>query len=414
MKTHLVKLVVSIIYVGTLLGCGNNYAPSPQMNTQLSQKGLNLNAICNSIEGGVSSDSGCNHEITQEHINLAIEFRDTCNKIEGMFNSEQMSCLAYTGYSLKSTPTKYTLNGFKKNLSNSLDLYKDFEKEKEKNLIWAEKAKKFNSIEDLCNSFSEKPYYNEKTRTCKFNNNIIPNEYIFMEKLVRDKDNQILKKILEAKKIKEDAWKEEAKLFNGSIKELCESITTKNNTYNENSLECTIVEPISKEKYDTMKPIVIERLQKLIIEKKELEKRELERKIKQKEEDELNKKEEEKKKEELRTIELKEAFKEKWRNRVNKAKQVEQGKSYICETNAYGNTTNSIFSLVSAPLSVGENSIEFNGIILYLRDDYTSYYLAEGYNYSNNKIIRGKLFKGKGLKDSPYNLEISGVGFFCE
>lgn len=114
MKTHLVKLVVSIIYVGTLLGCGNNYAPSPQMNTQLSQKGLNLNAICNSIEGGVSSDSGCNHEITQEHINLAIEFRDTCNKIEGMFNSEQMSCLAYTGYSLKSTPQNILLMDLKR------------------------------------------------------------------------------------------------------------------------------------------------------------------------------------------------------------------------------------------------------------------------------------------------------------
>lgn len=411
MKIHLVKLIISIIYVGTLLGCSNN-AISPQMNTQLSQRGLNLNAMCKSIDGGIPSDNGCNYEITQEHINLAIEFRDTCNKIEGMFKSEEISCLVYTGYSLKSTPTKYTLNGFKKNLNNSLDLYKDFEKEKEKNLIWAEKAKKFNSIEDLCNSFSEKPYYNEKTRTCKFNNNIIPNEYIFMEKLVRDKDNQILKKILEAKKIKEDNWKEEAKLFNGSIKELCESITNKNNTYNESSLECTIVEPISKEKYDTMKPIVIERLQKLSIEKKELEKRELERKIKQKEDDDLNKKEEVKRKEELKNAELMEAFKEKWRNRINKAKELEQGGTYICEANIYG--TNNIFSTVSGRLSVGSISIEFNGHILHIRDDYISYYLLEGYSSNNYQIIRGKLFKGKGLKDSSYNLEINGRGYFCE
>lgn len=393
MKIHLVKLIVSIIYVGLLLGCGN-YAFSPQMNEKLAQSGLIPKFMCNHLNGGIMYEDGCNKEIDEEYINNVIEFRNICRKADGLFDNKEMNCAIYTEYASIAKQATININSFNKGKDGLSNLNSFVERKNMKKLIWAEKAKKYNTIENLCNTFNGAKY-EEETRTCRFYNNDIPFEYIFIEELIREKDTQVLKRINENQRIKENQWIEEAKLFKGSLKELCESFTNSKNTFNEDTLKCFIDNPTLKQKYNIMQPLLVDQHNKIMSVVKEEEK-----KVKQKEEEKK-----------VASLEL---FNQKWKDRVNKAKQVEQGKSYTCETNVYGNTTNSIFSLVSAPLRVGDNSIEFNGIILYLRDDYTSYYLAEGYNYSNNKIIRGKLFKGKGLKDSPYNLEISGVGFFCE
>ena len=221
------------------------------------------------------------------------------------------------------------------------------------------------------------------------------NDKLNQEKTITEKNDKLFEEMQEQKirdkKIRESRWKEEAKLFNGTLQELCESITKRSNTYSSNGQKCMSDHPILNQKYNTMKPLLIDKHNKIINDRNEA-------KLKQKE----------------LQLKLEEAFKQKWEDRINKVKRVESGKSYICETDAYGNVTNSIFSPTKGELRIGESSIDFNGHILYSIDDYGTYFLLEGHNRSNYKTIRGKLFKEKGLNNSPYNLEINGNGYFCE
>lgn len=382
MKINFMKLIIIFFSIIILSGCGS-YPLDPQINNQLNQSGLTVTQLCNYIGESTTDYNQCRGEITKEYATIVIKFKNSCDEIRGQFNND-LSCniLVYDPLTDWERVAKYTLN-------SRQELYNYIEKQKyrksEKYLT--EKSQEYNTIQDLCNDFSNTSY-DAFSRTCRFHGKYKPAEYPLLEKIVREKDNKVVD---EENNIRYQEWVREAKEFKGSLDNLCEYITGKPYEFNEKTLECRTRTNIDEKKYASMKPLLIEQHNKITKEKDELKQKEKQEKI----------------------LAL-ESFNQKWENRVNKAKQLELGKSYICETNAYGNVKNSIFFNVLGKVKVGENSVDFNGHILYLRDDYISYYLLEGYSNNNYNIIRGKLFKGKGLNNSPYNLEINGMSYFCE
>lgn len=233
--------------------------------------------------------------------------------------------------------------------------------------------------------------YNANDRTCNsINNPQLYSAYLILEKVIRPKDQIVAKKEQEnSKKIK--LWTKEAKEWKGSLDELCEQITNSRNAFDKITLSCTYYGNEKIDKYEIMKPLLLEQHQRIV---QEREKNAAKR----------AKETEEKNAEKLKI----------WENRVGKSAHIKSGKSYICESYINVNPLYGIYIPRTINLDVGYRTIEIQNYMTFQYiDSFEDYELYKGYT-KDYKIYKLQVNKSKILQNKPYSFYLEGIGYYCE
>lgn len=379
----IVKLIIILTAIFIFSGCERYYSFDNYQNTAIIDSGISQEEICNIISQNktswISENNKCTTKITDNLVRNAILFSKLCsNKFrngEIQITSGKTTCKIYNSY---------------------IDFQDNFDEKFQKFDNWKsrllEESKDVQTIEEICPVFKNTTY-NSSSRSCEFpKNEIIPSAYMILEESIRKRDTIAYKKeVQKFKNIK--LWEEEAKNWKGSLDDLCENLTeySNKNSFDKNSLNCTTFNKQKIEKYDVMKPYLVEQ-HKRIMEKRE--------KIA------LEKAEEEKV--------LIAEHKQKWENRIGKSSKIKSGKSYICETNVSINPVYGIYIPRKINLDAGYSTIEIqNYMTFYYVDSFEDYELYKGYT-NDYKMYKLQINNNKILKTKPYSFYLEGIGYYCE
>ncbi|MCT7555444.1 hypothetical protein [Aliarcobacter butzleri] len=361
------KFITILIVVFIFSGCQLYYSFSNYQDVLL-KNNITEEQMCYMITKNetswISDKRKCNTEITNDIVKNLILFKQECNQINGVIKvfSEFTTCNIYN------------------------DLYIIYDEDylikfdEVSNIII--KSKQYKTIKEICPSFNN-AVYDKQSRSCKFNNGS-PFSYRLLEKLLREKDNQVYKKEQENIKNIELEWIEEAKNWKGSLDDLCENLTeySAKNSFDKTNLNCTTFDKRKIQKYEVMKPLLVEQHKKITTKRAEEEKIRIDQ------------------------------IKQKWQGRIGKSSSLKRGNSYLCETPA------TLFMMLFVPtriqIDVGYSNVNVDNIAsLYYIDSFKDYDLYEGYS-ADNKYYKLKIYKSALLKTTPYSIDFSGLQYYCE
>lgn len=363
-------------------GCQRYYSFDSYQKGRLLKDNISEKDMCNMVSKDKSSwiedKQKCSREITNYTMDSFITFNEKCKAIKGNIEivSENTVC-KFHNYFIPADKDSYT----------KLD----------KIIQWQNaailEAEKFKSIKELCQIFEDSTYDGE-SRSCKFKmDKEIPYEYLFLEKIIREKDNQVYKnEQVEKDNIKN--WENEAKNWKGSLDDLCENLTDSKSNFDEKTLGCKTYWKKEIKKYEIMKPLLIEQHKKITEQRNKV----------------FQQKENEEKEKEIQ-------IQKEWERRIGKSQEIIGAKNFILGDRSFmceSYKTYIFYFPKKIKLDLGFNTIQINGSMLFnYVDGYKDYFLYQGYD-KDYKIISLKVYRESLLKTTPYSLDIGGLGYYCE
>ena len=377
---YLTTFLLILIVVLILGGCQKYHTFDSVHKRSMSDNGVSEEMICKIISSDSNSwikeTNKCKSEKDFNFIlvNSAILFSILCSSEGGSIEIlEQKTICSVNNIRI------YFIDGFDKK-------FKEYKNYKLKLIDLNHDVK---TIKELCYIVDGK--YNTNDRTCgSINNPELQSVYLILEKVILPKDRIVVKKEEENSK-NIQLWTKEAKEWKGTLDELCEQITNLRNTFDKNTLSCTYYGNKKIDKYEIMKPLLLEQHQRIVQER-------------EKNTVKLAKEAEEKNAEKLRI----------WENRVGKSAHIKSGKSYICESYININPLYGIYIPKIINLDVGYSSIEIQNYMTFKYiDSFEDYELYKGYT-QDYKMYKLQVNKSKKLQTTPYSFYLEGIGYYCE
>lgn len=377
---YLTTFLLILIVVLILGGCQKYHSFDSFHKISMSNSGISEEMICKVITSDKNSwikeTNRCKSDKNFDFnlVNSAILFSKLCSSEGGSIETVDGKTICL-------------VNSIRIDFSDGFD--KKFKDYKNYQLKIIDLNHDVKTIKELCVIVEGE--YNANDRTCNsINNPQLYSAYLILEKVIRPKDQIVAKKEQENSK-NIQLWTKEAKEWKGTLDELCEQITNLRNTFDKNTLSCTYYGNKKIDKYEIMKPLLLEQHQRIVQER-------------EKNAVKLAKEAEEKNAEKLRI----------WENRVGKSAHIKSGKSYICESYININPLYGIYIPKIINLDVGYSSIEIQNYMTFKYiDSFEDYELYKGYT-QDYKMYKLQVNKSKKLQTTPYSFYLEGIGYYCE